>query len=202
MDHFNYSQQHNPAGTPLPPVGDPYTPQRPQQVWDVLPGTPAGEVTVVSDAAYLTRVHDLVRYDSPTAHGQLVPAGEREPMVWVPAAAGNFAAVPRSELPVGYLHTPVPVPMPQRDLNPQPLIDPRAQILAAGGITAAGIGWGAAQILSSLAGLSGGALLGLAVLLVALRMPATRKGSGDTYNVTNTTTNNNRWFGKSTSNNG
>lgn len=174
---------------------------RPQQVWDVIPTAPDQEVTVVSHAAYSPNVHDLVRYDAAAAHGQVVPAGQSQPMVWVPAGANNFVAVPKDSLPAGYLHTNV-IPAPQPLPAPGPLIDPRAQILAAGGITSAGVGWGAAQILSSLAGLSGGALLGLAVLLIALRMPASRKGGGDTYNITNTTTNNNRWFGKSTSHNG
>ncbi|SHN34564.1 hypothetical protein [Actinacidiphila paucisporea] len=190
MDYRNARQ------TPAPYI----PPQRPQQVWDVLPGTVDQEVTVVSDAG-MASVHDLVRYDAPAANGQVVPVDQHQPMVWVPAGANNFVAVPKDSLPAGYLHTTV-IPAPQPLPAPGPLIDPRAQILAAGGITAAGIGWGAAQILSSLAGLSGGALMGLAVLLVALRMPASRSGGGDTYNVTNTTHNTNKWFGKSTSHNG
>jgi hypothetical protein len=174
---------------------------RPQQVWDVIPATPDQEVTVVSHAAYSLNVHDLIRYDEAVAHGQVVPADQRQPMVWVPAGTNNFVAVPKANLPASYLHTNV-IPAAQPLPAPGPLINPRAQILAAGGITAAGVGWGIGQILSSLAGLSGGALLGLAVLLITLRTAASRKSSGDTYNITNTTTNNNRWFGKSTSHNG
>ncbi|WP_326598076.1 hypothetical protein [Streptomyces sp. NBC_01803] len=82
-----------------------------------------------------------------------------------------------------------------RDLTPQPLIDPRAQVLAGGGVCAAGIGYGAGQILNAFAGIGSGALMALALILLAAKMPARHTG-GDTYHVTN----HNRWFGKSTTN--
>lgn len=194
MDYRDYTQDNH----PFAPA--PYAPQRPQQVWDVLPDTPAGqEVTVVSNAAYMARVQDLLRGGDAPADGTVVLSNEQQPMVWVPSAAGNFVAVLRDTLPAGYLHT---TPLPgKQEPAPRSAIDPRAQVLAAGGIFAAGTGWGVGQILSSLAGLGGGALLALAVLLIAARMPSRQTRSGDTY-ITNTTHNHNRWFGKSTSHNG
>ncbi|MFI9465733.1 hypothetical protein [Streptomyces xiamenensis] len=109
-------------------------------------------------------------------------------------------------------------PTPPRDLSPQPLIDPRAQVLAAGGACAAGVGWGAGQLLTAAAGMGAGTLLALAVVIAAARMQApARRGSesggqqkgqpqqvskGPVYNITNhtTVTNTNRWGGRSTTN--
>lgn len=87
---------------------------------------------------------------------------------------------------------------PPRDLAPQKLMDPTAQRLMGagigGGVFAAGVGYGIGQVLNGLAGIGSGALMWLAILLVAARVaPVVRpvKG-GDTYNI------NNRWWGKST----
>ncbi|MEU9616930.1 hypothetical protein AB0D56_36220 [Streptomyces sp. NPDC048209] len=120
----------------------------------------------------------------------LVPY-ERPRIVYVPDAYGQM---------VPMLHHQAPAPTqrtPPRDLTPQPLIDPRAQVLAAGGVFAAGAGWGIGQALSALAGIGTGALMWLAIAIVAAKMaPAV----GRTTTVTNTTvTNTSRWFGKSSS---
>lgn len=62
---------------------------------------------------------------------------------------------------------------PERDLTPQPLLDPAAQRMLAGGIGAgaagAGIGWGVAQVLGALTGLSAGTVFALALLLAAAK---------------------------------
>ncbi|MFE6126787.1 hypothetical protein ACFQ6Q_00720 [Streptomyces sp. NPDC056437] len=85
-----------------------------------------------------------------------------------------------------------------RDLTPQPLIDPLAQRLLAGGVgggaLAAGVGYGFGQAVGALA--AGGPVLLLAIL--AALVTAGRGGSrqGDTYNITN----NNRLWGKTTNN--
>ncbi|MGW7296105.1 hypothetical protein ACWGIB_27430 [Streptomyces xiamenensis] len=107
-------------------------------------------------------------------------------------------------------------PTPPRDLSPQPLIDPRAQVLAAGGVGVGVAGWGLGQVLTAMAGMGAAAVGALALLILAVRMPAPgRRGTdaagqqqpqqtarGDVYNITNhtTVTNTNRWGGRSTTN--
>lgn len=116
--------------------------------------------------------------------------GDPSRVVYVPGPGGRMVAVLRDHLPAA-----VPVHVP-RDLSPQPLIDPRAQIVAAGGVLAAGAGWGVGQALSALSGVGSGMLLLLVVVVVALRvgrLGGVARG-GDTYNITN----HNRWWGKST----
>lgn len=89
---------------------------------------------------------------------------------------------------------------PPRDLAPQPLIDPRAQLVLAGGVAAgsagAGIGWGVGQAAVGIATLGGSTALLVALLLLAVaKLPAGRTArGGTTVNVTN----HNRWFGRST----
>jgi hypothetical protein len=107
-----------------------------------------------------------------------------------------------------------PAPMqalPPRDLTPVPLIDPRAQLVVAGGIGAgaagAGIGWGVGQAVAGIAAFSGSSALVVALLLLAAaKLTGGGASSTSTTNVHNETfvTNNNRWFGKShtTSNQG
>ncbi|WP_424893282.1 hypothetical protein [Streptomyces sp. XH2] len=130
------------------------------------------------------------------------PYSERGPMVWVPGPDGNFVGVPRDMLPAGYLHSTVMPAPPQRDLTPQPLIDPRAQIVLAGGVAAgaagAGIGWGIGQAAAGIAAVSGSSALVVILALLLLAKAASRRGSATTY-VHNETTviNTNRWFGKS-----
>lgn len=125
---------------------------------------------------------------------------DHDPVVYVPNAYGELTPMLKSQIPAAVQ------PAPVRDLAPQQLIDPRAQVLAAGGIAAAGIGWGASELITAIAGIGTGMLAALAVAIVALRIaPAALRssgGRGDTY-VTNTTTNvqnTNRWLGKSTTN--
>jgi hypothetical protein len=116
---------------------------------------------------------------------------EHGPIVFVPGANGQYVAVRKDLLPNTQAQ---PAP---RDLAPQPLLDSRAQILAAGGVFAGGAGWGAGQLLSAVAGISTGALFALALLVIAAKLP--RSGGalqgGDTHI---TITNHNKWFGKST----
>lgn len=119
---------------------------------------------------------------------------EHHGVVWVPDAYGRLVPMPKSMAPAPVQRTP------PRDLTPQPLIDPRAQVIAAGGVFAAGAGWGIGQALSALAGIGTGALMWLAIAIVAAKMaPAV----GRTTTITNTTTvsNENRWFGKSATHN-
>jgi hypothetical protein len=83
---------------------------------------------------------------------------EREPVVWVPDAYGDLVPMPKSQAPA-------PVqPTPARDLRPQPLLDPTAQRLVAGGVGSGVALWGGGQFLAGagqfVSGLSGmGALL-------------------------------------------
>lgn len=119
---------------------------------------------------------------------------DRPAIVYIPNAYGEMVPMLRDLAPAPMERTP------PRDLSPQPLIDPRAQVLAAGGVFAAGAGWGIGQALSALAGIGSGALMWLAIAIVAAKMaPAV----GRTSTVTNNTTitNTNRWFGKSTTHN-
>lgn len=132
-------------------------------------------------------------------------SGERAQMVWVPGPGNQFMAVPREMLPAGYRHyEAMPAPQ-QRDLTPVPLFDPRAQLVAAGGIGAgaagAGIGWGLGQAFAGIAaaGGTGAVVVGLALWLL---IKVTSGGGGRTHihnenHVTNHNTS--RWFGHSTS---
>jgi hypothetical protein len=95
---------------------------------------------------------------------------DRDPIVWTPNAYGEMVQMRRSQLPA---YTPA---APPRDLTPQPLFDPQAQRLLAGGIgvgaAGAGLGFGAGQMLAGVAmmGTSGLAiLLGLLLAAGALR---------------------------------
>jgi hypothetical protein len=88
----------------------------------------------------------------------------------------------------------------QRDLTPQPLLDPVAQRMIGagigGGAAAAGIGWGLGEAFSGLAGVGTGTLIWLAILLATAKLPSAMGRP----RVTNNThvTNNNRWLGRST----
>ncbi|ARQ69743.1 hypothetical protein [Streptomyces marincola] len=144
--------------------------------------------------------YDLAIPDPPVTPTAVVPARHSEPMVWVPGPSGGFVAVPHSALPADYLHPiTTPVHTPVRDLITRPTVDPRAQVLAAGGIGIGIAGWGAAQLLSAvatLAAVGGTAVLGLALVLIALKVP--RSAKGDTHITT--IHNHNRWWGHSTNN--
>ncbi|MFF9632445.1 DUF6251 family protein, partial [Streptomyces fradiae] len=85
---------------------------------------------------------------------------------------------PNLSIPVPREAVPMTTPTPARDLTPQPLLDPTAQrMLAAGlgaGTAAAGIGWGAAQLVSALAaGATGLVVLALLLLATHLTRPRT-----------------------------
>ncbi|MFC9479470.1 hypothetical protein [Streptomyces griseus] len=118
-------------------------------------------------------------------------------VVYVPGPDGNMVAVLREHLPAApTVHQP-------RDLTPQPLFDPRAQRIAAGGLLAGGAGWGAGQLLlgagqvvSAAAGL-GSLVMWAAIAVVATRIAPTILGAGRPATVHNTTVHN-RWFGHST----
>jgi hypothetical protein len=124
--------------------------------------------------------------------GPVELAAERPPIAYVPDPhrPGQSVAIDARLLQAPVVHQP-------RDLTPQPLIDPRAQLVAAGGVLAAGTGWGIGQALSALAGIGSGALMWLAIAIVALKVaPALGRGSVTTTNNV-TVTNNNRLLGRS-----
>ncbi|MET8269227.1 hypothetical protein [Streptomyces sp. NPDC005096] len=122
---------------------------------------------------------------------------EQGPVVYVPGPEGRLVAVLREHLPTA------PVAYQPRDLTPQPLFDPRAQRLAAGGLLAGGAGFGAGQLLigagqvvSAFAGL-GSVVMWVAIAVVASRLAPALLGTGRSHTVHHTTVNN-RWFGRST----
>ncbi|MFE1357483.1 hypothetical protein [Streptomyces harbinensis] len=101
--------------------------------------------------------------------GPLDPAPAGEPMVWVPGPGNGFVAVPRSLLPADYFTPPAPAPPARGGIAAS--IDPRAQVLAAGGLGIGAAGWGLGQILSAMAGLGTAGLAALALAAVVARMP-------------------------------
>lgn len=116
--------------------------------------------------------------------------GQAQPAVWVPSHSD-----PNVMVPVAKQYVLPMQPAEPRDLTPQPLFDPRAQIIAASGVFAAGTGWGVAQVVSSLAAAAGsGFLMWLAIGIVAAKVTG---GSGYTTNITKTVHNHNKWFGRS-----
>ena len=129
--------------------------------------------------------------------------GERQTIKYVPDAYGRMVPMLADQV------APLPERTPARDLTPGKLLDPGAQKIAAGGILAAGAGWGGGQLLlgagqfvSALAG-AGTLLLWVAVAIVASRVAPALLGAGRTT-VNNTTnnhvTNENRWLGRSHTN--
>ncbi|QYA97141.1 hypothetical protein KZO11_27750 [Streptomyces anulatus] len=117
-------------------------------------------------------------------------------VVYVPGPDGAMVAVLREHLPT------TPAAYQSRDLTPQPLFDPRAQRIAAGGLLAGGAGWGAGQLLlgagqlvSAAAGL-GSLVMWAAIAVVASRIGSAVLGGGRPATVHNTTVHN-RWFGRS-----
>jgi hypothetical protein len=155
--------------------------------------------------AYPAPAADLIRYATPL-EGQVELSGERPDIVFVPHG-GGYVGVPKDSLPAGYLHTQFMPAAQPRDLTPVPLLDPRAQMVAATGVGAgvagAGIGWGIGQAAAGIGALSGGSAL--AVILAALLLSKLTGRSGGSTHIHNEThiTNNtsNRWFGKSTTSN-
>lgn len=92
-----------------------------------------------------------------------------------------------------------PEPAPPRDLSPQPLLDPLAQRLLAGGLgvgaAGAGLGFGFGQLAA------GVALMGTSglALLVGLLLAAGMRGGSVTH-VRQEVHNHARWFGRNTTN--
>ncbi|MFB7762627.1 hypothetical protein [Streptomyces xiamenensis] len=121
----------------------------------------------------MDRLPDTTTALTPTTitPGPLEPASANEPMVWVPGPGNGFVAVPRSILPADYFAPPAPTPPPPARGGFGVGIDPRAQVLAAGGAFAAGTGWGIGQVLSAFAGLGTAGLTALALAAVVARMP-------------------------------
>ncbi|WP_392966911.1 hypothetical protein [Streptomyces sp. LN245] len=136
---------------------------------------PAPRTDVTYDSASLTLY-------APTLAAVELTA-ERGPVVWVPDAYGRMVPMPKHLAPAPVLATE------PRDLTPLPLLDPLAQrFLGAGlggGALAAGIGYGVGEIVSAAAGISGGALVWVAVIVLALRTPARAisGGKGSTVNI-------------------
>ncbi|WP_073951537.1 hypothetical protein [Streptomyces kebangsaanensis] len=97
-------------------------------------------------------------------------AAERGPVVWVPDAYGRMVPMPKHLAP-----PPMVRPEP-RDLTPLPLLDPLAQRLVGagigGGALAAGVGYGIGEAINALAGLGSGALVWIALAVLAWRTPA------------------------------
>jgi hypothetical protein len=117
------------------------------------------------------------------------------PVVWVPDAYGRLVPMPKHLAPPPVLATQ------PRDLTPVPLFDPRAQLVAAGGIGAgaagAGIGWGIGQAAAGIAAFSGSsAVVVIALLLLAARLTGGSHG-GDTITTVH---NHNKWWGRSNTN--
>ncbi|MFD5319347.1 hypothetical protein [Streptomyces sp. NPDC127098] len=111
-------------------------------------------------------------------------------VVWVPDAYGRgMVPITRDLAPA------MPEPTPPRDLTPEPLIDPRAQILVGGG---AGIGlasFGIAHLVSALTAFGTAGLAATALLILAAKMPGRRAtGGGDTHITQHITATG--WFGK------
>jgi hypothetical protein len=124
----------------------------------------------------------LTPYD-PGPSAALDPYGERQPVVWVPDAYGRMVPMPKHLAPAPVLATA------PRDLTPLPLLDPVAQRFMGagigGGALAAGVGYGVGEVINAAAGISGGALVWVAVIVLALRTPARAisGGMGSTVNI-------------------
>lgn len=118
---------------------------------------------------------------------------EADPVVWIPGAYGEMVPVRKSQAPAPVQAAPV------RDLTPQPLIDPLAQRLLAGGLgvgaAGAGLGFGFGQLAAGIAlmGTSGLALLVGLLLAASMR-------SGSVTHVRQEVHNHARWFGKTHTN--
>ncbi|MFF8944294.1 hypothetical protein ACF1A5_18885 [Streptomyces sp. NPDC014864] len=110
-------------------------------------------------------------------------AAERGPIVWVPDAYGRMVPMPKDLAP-----PPTPRPEP-RDLTPLPLLDPIAQRFMGagigGGALAAGVGYGVGEALNAIAGAGSGALVWVALAVLAWRAPvrAVAGGRGSTVNI-------------------
>lgn len=137
--------------------------------------------------------HPLEPYQPPVPGAALEPlqgtyptavelSAERGPVVWVPDAYGRMVPMPKHLAP-----PPMPMPDP-RDLTPLPLLDPIAQRFIGagigGGALSAGVGWGAGEIINAAAGFSSGALLWVALIVLALRTPTRAITAGRSIGTT------------------
>lgn len=115
--------------------------------------------------------------------------GDRDPVVWIPGAYGEMVPVRKSQAPAPVQAAPV------RDLTPQPLFDPLAQRLLAGGLgvgaAGAGLGFGLGQLAAGIALMGSSGLALLAGLLLAAGM----RGRSVTH-VRQEVHNHARWFGR------
>lgn len=114
--------------------------------------------------------HSLARVDQPIQPTAVVPAQQADSIVYVPGPGGQFVGVPRSSLPADFFAYAQPTPQ-QPVAAARQGIDPRAQILAAGGVGVGVAAWGAGQLVSAVAGLGAAGLLAIALLILAARMP-------------------------------
>lgn len=130
-----------------------------------------------------------------TGEVQLYAERPRGPVKYVPSAENPSRMV---AVPAEYVQP--MLPMPVRDLTPQPLFDPLAQRMVGagigGGALSAGLGWGIGQALTPLAGMSSGVVMWLAIAVIAWKTaPALARQTIN--NISNHTTvhASNRWFG-------
>lgn len=126
-------------------------------------------------------------------HGEIELSAERDPIVWVEDAYGQSVPMRRSQVPT--------VVRPEsRDLAPQPLLDPLAQRLLAGGLgvgaAGAGLGFGLGQLAAGIALMGSSGL----ALLVGLLLAASMRGSGQVTHVRQEVHNHAKWFGRNTTN--
>lgn len=116
---------------------------------------------------------------------------EADPIVYVPDPYD-----PRRSIAVRQSALTPATPTPPRDLTPQPLLDPKAQQLLAGGVgvgaAGAGIGFGLGQ---AAAGIAMMGTSGLAILLGLLLAAGSLRGRG-VVNVHNEVHQHARWGGK------
>ena len=122
-------------------------------------------------------------------------SAERPPIAWVVNPLN-----PSESVAVDARLIQRPEPAPPRDLSPQPLFDPLAQRLLAGGLgvgaAGAGLGFGFGQLAA------GFALMGTSglALLVGLLLAAGLRGGGSVTHVRQEVHNHARWFGKNHTN--
>ncbi|WP_338320228.1 hypothetical protein, partial [Streptomyces lonarensis] len=120
---------------------------------------------------HLTPSYQIHRPDRPETarQGVVVPTpAASDSIVYVPGP-GGLVGVPRSSLPPEFFdYTPTavdPAPAPRQG------IDPRAQVLVAGGVGIGAAGWGLGQLVTAVAGIGAAGLLAIALAILALRMP-------------------------------
>lgn len=138
------------------------------------------------------------KYVTPAVQRPVYPAaielhGERQAVKWVPSAENPSVMVP---VLAEYVQ---PMQLaPPRDLTPQPLLDPKAQQLLAGGVgigaAGAGVGWGIGQMFAGVAMMG---TSGLAILLGLLLAAGSLRGRG-VVNVRNEVHQHAGWFGRNT----